>query len=58
MWATYPGPVTKMRYQALSLHSICFFNFSGYAIADTSGSEQHLTSELSSSLGLVPHQVI
>ncbi|CAB4004053.1 ubiquitin-like modifier-activating enzyme ATG7 isoform X1 [Paramuricea clavata] len=28
-----------------------------YAVADTSAGEQHLTSELSSSLGLVPHQI-
>ena len=27
-------------------------------MADTSAGEQHLTSELSSSLGLVPHQVL
>ena len=30
----------------------------GHATADTSAGEQHLTSDLSSSLGLVPHQVL
>ncbi|XP_046853731.1 ubiquitin-like modifier-activating enzyme ATG7 isoform X2 [Xenia sp. Carnegie-2017] len=29
----------------------------GYATADTSAAEQHLTADLSSSLGLVPHQI-